>query len=120
MKEQLYRKVFTPVVDGNGEIHEHVEEYVPIKQETENDFLQSQLELIKKENDILVEALDFYQQPETYFACSLFCDPPCGAISEDYSDCGEWGMRLGKTAREAIKKVIELEVQSKETPLKPS
>ena len=31
----------------------------------------------------LVEALTFYADPETYFAVSVFGDPPCGAFASD-------------------------------------
>ena len=51
------------------------------------------------------KALYFYAHPDTYFATSLMCDPPCGEISEDYDDSGDYyGECLGKRARKALNK----------------
>ncbi len=55
---------------------------------------------------VMREALEFYADPDTYHATSLFCDPPCGDIRFDYSEDhgGDYERpMLGKKAREAIK-----------------
>jgi hypothetical protein len=49
------------------------------------------------------EALDFYADPDTYFACAFLFDPPCGAFHEDFSRVeGDTTDRPGKRAREAL------------------
>ena len=46
-------------------------------------------------------ALEFYANPDTWFATSLLTDPPCGAIVDDFSEI-DGRERLGKRARQAI------------------
>lgn len=54
--------------------------------------------------DRLREALEFYANPETYFAIALLTDPPCGDFATDESETNtELGIRPGKRAREALK-----------------
>ena len=48
------------------------------------------------------DALEFYADPETYFAIGFFPDPPCGAFMEDFDDTGQLGMKPGKRAREVL------------------
>ena len=51
----------------------------------------------------LLEALEFYADPESYVAIGFFPDPPCGAFADDVSDTGEqWGHRPGKKARAVL------------------
>lgn len=65
-----------------------------------------QAELASKEemvadNRALLEALDFYSKPETYFAIGFFPDPPAGPFMEDFSET-PLGMKPGKKARQAL------------------
>lgn len=49
------------------------------------------------------EALNFYADPDTYFACAFLFDPPCGALREDFSLVeGDTMERPGKLAREVL------------------
>lgn len=61
----------------------------------------------------LIEALEFYADPETYFAISAVGDPPCGDFLRDVAELSEedqewWddyrpgGGYYGKKAREAL------------------
>jgi len=59
----------------------------------------------------LVEALEFYADPETYFAISFLYDPPCGEFADDFEelsgelghpDGSEW-TKPGKRARAALR-----------------
>lgn len=54
----------------------------------------------------LIEALEFYADPATYHALSVWADPPCGDFVNDYSeDHGDdfYDRPMpGKTAREAL------------------
>ena len=62
-------------------------------------------QLLKAEREAHAEtrkALEFYADPETYFAIGIFPDPPCGEFATDTSDTGEFGHRHGKRAREAL------------------
>jgi hypothetical protein len=57
--------------------------------------MMSELEKLRK-------ALEFYANPETYFAIGFFPDPPNGEFMDDFSDTGELGMKPGKRARVAL------------------
>lgn len=46
----------------------------------------------------LRDALDFYADPETYFAVAFLGDPPCGPFLEDFSET-ELGRKPGNVAR---------------------
>lgn len=50
----------------------------------------------------LLGALEFYADPETWFAVALFPDHPCGEIVDDFSDTEALGEKPGKRAREAL------------------
>jgi cell division protein FtsB len=54
----------------------------------------------------MIEALEFYADPETYFGLAVIADPPCGGFAEDFSDDHGHpsldGNRYGKTARKAF------------------
>lgn len=64
---------------------------------TDNTSMTSAGELIEK----LARALDFYADPDTYFAVAVVGDPPCGEFVNDFSEVdGE--MRPGRRAREAL------------------
>lgn len=52
--------------------------------------------------DAIIKALEFYADPETYFAIGFFPDPPCGPFMEDFSKTEELGNKPGKMAREAL------------------
>lgn len=79
--------------------------------------LKAEIKELKKENNLLVkeysklyDVVFFYADPNTYFATSLMCDRPCGEISTDYSNSGNYmGVRLGKRARKALKLTFDWE-----------
>lgn len=54
----------------------------------------------------LIDALEFYADPETYHALAIWADPPCGDFMEDFSeDHGDpfYNRPMpGKTARAAL------------------
>lgn len=50
----------------------------------------------------LVNALNFYGDPETWFAVLLFPDPPNGPIMEDFSKTPVYGVKPGKRARRVL------------------
>ena len=56
---------------------------------------------------LLVEALAFYADIETYFAIGFFPDPPCGEFMKDFEDT-EMGQKPGKRARKALKKYLSM------------
>lgn len=72
---------------------------------------------LEQKYEIALEALAFYADPETYFATSIFSDPPCGEIVHDYSNEepgleGLWansrGPKPGMRARRALVELGEL------------
>jgi len=63
-----------------------------------------------KQIDKLIKALEFYADPDTYFAIGFRSDPPCGDFMGDFSRVGEgvWATyKPGKLARAALKAVKE-------------
>jgi hypothetical protein len=60
----------------------------------------------------LREALEFYADPETYFAVGFFPDPPCGEFMDDFD-----GQRPGKRARAALASVPA--EQGEDSPASP-
>jgi len=60
---------------------------------------------LNAKNKRLREALNFYADPDTYFAISFLSDPPCGDFMEDGEEIdGRW--RPGKKARDALKEMV--------------
>jgi hypothetical protein len=57
---------------------------------------------LHKEVAELRAALEFYANPETYFAIGFFPDRPCGEFIDDFSET-ELGMKPGKRARAALR-----------------
>ena len=53
------------------------------------------------------EALDFYADPETYFAIGFFPDRPCGPFIDDFDDT-ELGRKPGVRARRALEALAGL------------
>jgi hypothetical protein len=51
----------------------------------------------------LREALEFYADPDTYFAVGFMFDPPTGDFADDFDDT-DLGRKPGKRAREALGK----------------
>jgi len=101
--------------DDSGEIRAHIEA-IEEEQDFHRDwtaFLAKQLAVVEEklrlssvENARLREALDFYADPDTYFAIGFFPDPPCGDFMDDFSTTeyiGEFQVkRPGKRARLAL------------------
>lgn len=55
----------------------------------------------------LIKALEFYANPETYFAIGLFPDFPCGKFINDIGICTLNGVKTkkpGALARKTLKK----------------
>jgi chromosome segregation ATPase len=65
-------------------------------------------EVLKRRIKELEEALEYYGNPDTYFAIAYFPDSPCGDFIEDFSDdhgCDQYGRPMpGKLARKLLKK----------------
>ena len=47
-------------------------------------------------------ALEFYADPETYYAIAIVPDPPCGEFMDDFSEVEDGVKKPGKRAREAL------------------
>lgn len=67
--------------------------------------------LLQEKADKLEEALEFYADPNTYFAISFLGDSPCGGFADDQSLPGEWDTEgiydrpmPGKRARETLER----------------
>ena len=66
--------------------------------------IQRQNIQMRRENKIMKSALEFYANPDTYFAIMIMGDPPCGAFIDDFSKCyNNVQQRPGKRARAALK-----------------
>lgn len=67
--------------------------------------------------ELLYEALEFYADPNTWFATALMCDRPCGAIETDISSTEGWeslvSERPGKRARETLTEADRLTGRAK-------
>ena len=61
---------------------------------------------LEKALKIALSALEFYQDPESYFAVAVMGDRPCGEFADDFGFVNkDWGWRPGQVARRAFKKV---------------
>lgn len=66
---------------------------------------------------VLLQALEFYANPEQYHAISFLFDPPCGGFKGDFGGEKEhqhWGYNRkmpGKTARKAIRRFAKMTKQ---------
>jgi hypothetical protein len=49
----------------------------------------------------LIDVLEFYANPDTYFAIGFMADRPAGDFTEDFSET-ELGLKPGKRAREIL------------------
>lgn len=82
------------------------------------------VQIDQKVLETLLEALDFYANPDTYWACSFIFDRPTGGFDDDFSDHKEYGdfldgntldcyyedrERPGMTARKALREFLEKE-----------
>ncbi len=82
------------------------------------------VQIDQKVLETLLEALDFYANPDTYWACSFMFDRPTGGFDDDFSDHKEYEdfldgntpdcyyenrERPGMTARKAIREFLEKE-----------
>ncbi len=68
---------------------------------------QAELKLARKAVAIAVNALEFYANPETYFALMIMSDPPSGEFTRDFGDT-HLGRKPGKKARKAIDRLVAL------------
>lgn len=78
------------------------------------DYEQKLLRLETQTND-MQEVLEFYADPETYFAIGFIPDRPCGSFIEDASET-HLGNKPGKLAREVLEKhfgpLVEVEEET--------
>lgn len=56
----------------------------------------------RKHDCQVLDALQFYADPETYFAIAFIPDPPAGEFMDDFSETICLGRKPGKTAREVL------------------
>jgi hypothetical protein len=61
--------------------------------------------IIAEDHERILSVLQFYGDPETYFAIGFFPDRPCGDFIEDFSET-ELGFKPGKRAREAMEVLV--------------
>ena len=55
----------------------------------------------------LIEALEFYANPDTYFAIGFFPDPPCGDFINDFDETGKPGVLARKVLSNFSQKDVE-------------
>lgn len=74
---------------------------------TESD-LESELNLKVLENNVykMLEVLEFYANPDTYFAIGLFPNPRCGEFINDINET-KFGIKPGKMARDLIENMLK-------------
>lgn len=70
---------------------------------------RKRIRALEAERNRLLKALEFYADPDTYFAVGLFGDAPCGDFVTDFSDTPR-GLKPGKRAREALGVVLGIEL----------
>ena len=63
---------------------------------------------LRKQHAQILNTLDFYADPETYFAIAFIPDPPSGEFMDDFSDTSYLGRKPGKMAREALDAVWDM------------
>jgi len=63
---------------------------------------------VAESQTLLLETLQFYADPMTYFAVGFFPDSPYGEFMEDFSETEELGEKPGKRAREVLDKIVDL------------
>ncbi len=66
--------------------------------------LRAELKLARRAVGHAIAALEFYGDPETYFAIMFLSDPPAGGFLRDIGDT-HLGRKPGKRARMALKKI---------------
>jgi hypothetical protein len=78
------------------------------------DALNEKLKRLQKENrklnmigSKLIRCLDFYANPETYFAVAFIHDPPSGDFMNDFSKTN-LGYKPGKRARKVLDKIMSM------------
>lgn len=71
------------------------------------------IEIEEEKYNMLIEALRFYADPDTYFATYISADRPAGGINDDwsvhynYQDYEEGDVRPGYLARKALYSISE-------------
>ena len=63
--------------------------------------------ILEKQLAVALDALEFYANPETYFAIMFLCDPPAGDFAKDTGPT-DLGVKPGKKARRAIRKIVAI------------
>jgi len=61
--------------------------------------------IVADQQGLLIHAVQFYADPESYVAIGFFPDRPCGEFIEDFEDT-ELGLKPGKRAREALRVLV--------------
>jgi hypothetical protein len=68
-----------------------------------NNELRDALSTVREQMRALEDVLEFYADPDTYFAIGFFPDEPAGEFMNDFEDLGiEFGYKPGKRARAAL------------------
>lgn len=70
---------------------------------SKNKWLAVKLAEVTAELNDAVEVLEFYGNPDTYFAIGFLPDTPCGEFMQDFSEVAGV-MRPGKRARDLFEK----------------
>ena len=65
------------------------------------DFISKDKKLLKK----IMDVLDFYADPETYFAIGYLGDKPCGDFIKDFSET-QIGYKPGQKSRKILKQIV--------------
>ena len=94
------------VKNKNGDIQEWMINAFEVCAELERELTAAHQRIAELENDNarMIDALEFYANPETYHACAFLFDPPTGGFDKDFDD-GHNGYDRpmpGKLARQAI------------------
>jgi hypothetical protein len=77
------------------------------KLKEENKKLKSEIRRLNSVGSKLIRCLDFYANPETYFAISFLPDPPSGGFIYDFSET-DLGRKPGKRARKTLDKIMSM------------
>ena len=79
--------------------------------------LHALLERPRTISESVLDALEFYADPHSYFAIMFLADPPCGAFADDLSESDELGREVpGKRARDTLAWLDTLMEETADTP----
>lgn len=96
--EDLDRMAADPHLVTDDEVRSLIREIRDLKQHRLVEGMKDDKRYIRQ----LEDALDFYADPENYFAIAFMADPPCGAFADDFEDIEDIGFKPGKRARQVL------------------